>query len=74
MKAIEDLDVDIKKYFLTSNWSVFKPKAIKRRYFSVLKYILKDMGLTYKTKTQRVIVYENEKSKTSSITFITIIE
>jgi len=66
INRINDLDTDIKKYFLTSGWSAFIRKNIKRRYYSILKSLLKEFNISYKTKTYRFIEYEDNKSKSIS--------
>jgi hypothetical protein len=73
LKAIEELEIDIKKYFLTGLWSAYKGKRIKRRYFSLLRSLLKEFNIIYKTKTIRETVFEGDKSKTTN-KLIVIIE
>ena len=50
-KDILDLEVEIKRYFLCSNWTYFKHKNRdwKRKYLSLIKAILKDMKINIKT-------------------------
>lgn len=62
---INALDIDIKKYFLTSSWAAFKSKPIKRRYFSLIRSVLKDLNITYKSKTIRETCFEGSSSKTT---------
>ena len=39
------LEDDIKKYFLCGEWTCFKKKdSCKRRWLSMIKYVVKDMG------------------------------
>ena len=68
IERINELDTDIKKYFLTSKWAAFKSKPIKRRYFSLLKSLLKEFNITYKTQTQRLTNFDGNKSSTSKTT------
>ena len=43
---ILELESDIKKYFICSNWTCFKMKnKINRRWLSFIKYLLKDMHI-----------------------------
>jgi hypothetical protein len=43
---ILELEIDIKQYFICSEWSCFKKKnIIKRRWLSFIKYIFKDMNI-----------------------------
>lgn len=72
LKEIEDLDVDIKKYFLTSKWSAYLRTDIKRRYFSILKSLLKEFDIGYETETQRIISYNSDK-KSKSISIVKVI-
>jgi hypothetical protein len=41
---IFELESDIKKVFICSHWSCFNKKNAKRRYLSIIKYVLKEMG------------------------------
>ena len=42
--AIIHLEDEIKKYFLCGEWTCFKKKSmIKRRWLSMIKYVIKDM-------------------------------
>ena len=70
---ITELEIDIKKYFLTGMWSAYKGKTIKRRYFSLLRSLLKEFNIIYKTKTIRETIFEGDKSKTTN-KLIVIIE
>ena len=54
LKAIEDLDVDIKKYFLITGWKCYKSNDMKRKYYSVLKYLLKEFNIKYKQNTETI--------------------
>lgn len=41
------LEDDIKKFFLCGEWTCFKKKnTVKRRWLSMIKYVVKDMGYT----------------------------
>lgn len=71
---INALDIDIKKYFCISNWSAFKSKPIKRRYYSLLKSIFKDMNIKYKTETHRNTIFDGNNTGTSTtITSVKVI-
>ena len=49
---IIELEDDIKKYFLCGKWTCFKKKeTTKRRWLSMIKYVVNDMG--YQTFTSR---------------------
>ena len=52
LKAIEELDVDIKKYFLTGGWGCYTRKNMKRKYYSVLKYLLKEFNIKHKQESE----------------------
>ena len=54
LKAIEELDVDIKKYFLTSKWACYIKKNMDRKYYSVLKYLLREFNINYEQKTETI--------------------
>jgi hypothetical protein len=41
---ILQLETQIKKYFICSRWSCFLKPEMKRRYLSMIKYLLKEMG------------------------------
>jgi hypothetical protein len=42
---IIELESDIKKYFICGHWNYFKDHTMKRRYLSLIKNIVKHMGL-----------------------------
>jgi len=45
---ILNLENDIKKYFLCGEWTCFKRKSTcKRRWLSMIKYVVKDMGYQF---------------------------
>jgi len=67
--AIINLEDDIKKYFLCGEWSCFKKKDItKRRWLSLIKYVVKDMG--YQTFTSRKNVKYDENIIHDTIYYI----
>ena len=69
---ISELETDIKKYLLTGLWSAYKGKTIKRRYFSLLRSLLKEFNITYKTSILKETLYEGNKSKNISKTRVII--
>jgi hypothetical protein len=61
---IIDLEVDIKKYFKYSRWNYFnnKNRESKRKFFSLIKAILKDMNVKLISSTL-VQQLDNNKKK-----------
>jgi hypothetical protein len=48
---IIELENDIKKYFLCGEWTCFKKKdTVKRRWLSMIKYVVKDMEYNFFNK------------------------
>lgn len=66
IEQISELETEIKKYFLTGLWSAYKGKQIKRRWFSIVRSILKEFNITYKTMTHRETVFQDNKSITTT--------
>ena len=73
LKEIEDLDVDIKKYFLTSMWSAYR-KPLKRKYYSILKNMLKVCEMNYKEKSESYVKKTEGKTFCYTHKFISIVE
>jgi hypothetical protein len=42
---ILELESNIKKYFICGKWNCFTDSNVKRKYLSIIKCLLKDMGL-----------------------------
>lgn len=73
LKAIDNLDVDIKKYFLTSGWNCYSRHNVKRKYYSLLKYLLRELSIEYKeSKMKQIKMLEDGSSKSSTIINVTI--
>ena len=48
--AIIGLEYDIKKYFICGEWTCFKKRdTCKRRWLSMIKYVVKDMGYDFES-------------------------
>ena len=47
---ILELESDIKKYFICGNWTCFVHNDVKRKSLSLIKYLIKDMGLLVMSK------------------------
>lgn len=60
LMAIEELDYDIKKYFLTSRWGCYRRDNLKRKYYSVLQSILKQFNIKYKQYTDIIKIIEKD--------------
>jgi len=57
---------DIKKYYATSTWSVFKNSIdVENIALSIIKSLLKDNNIPYESKTQKIII--NGKKKISTL-------
>jgi hypothetical protein len=63
---ILEMSDDIKKYYATSTWSVFKKSVdVENIALSIIKSLLKDNNVLYESKTQKIIV--NGKKKISTL-------
>lgn len=51
IKKLDDLDVEIKKYYIISGWSCYIKKNLKRKYYSVLKSLLNEFKIENKQYT-----------------------
>jgi len=68
---IYELEPEIKKYFIHSNWTCYKKKdTCKRRWLSLLKYLAKD--LNYKLSSSNIVSKSNIYSQNGTIYFISI--
>jgi hypothetical protein len=72
LKAIEDLDVDIKRYFLTSGWGCYMRPNLKRKYYSVLKYLLRENNINHKQYTKTIKKKVSEGQLLIKQTIVTI--
>jgi len=43
---ILELEPNIKKYFICGKWNCFTDPTVKRKYLSIIKCLLKDMGFS----------------------------
>jgi len=63
------LEDDIKKYFLCGEWTCFKKKdSCKRRWLSMIKYVVKDMG--YQMTSSNIVSKSDDYNHTGTIYFI----
>ena len=68
---IYELEPEIKKYFIHSNWTCYKKKdKCKRRWLSLIKYIVKD--LNYSLSSSNIVSKNNVYSQNGTIYFISI--
>lgn len=68
---ILDLENDIKKYYNCSRWSCYASSNVKKKYLSLIRYVLKTMGYdiiskrkmvdkaTYKKETYYYVIKQN---------------
>lgn len=64
------LENDIKKYFLCGEWTCFKKKdTAKRRWLSMIKYVVKDMG--YQINGSNIVSKTDDYNMNGTIYFIT---
>jgi hypothetical protein len=64
------LENDIKKYFLCGEWTCFKKKdTVKRRWLSMIKYVVKDMG--YQINGSNIVSKTDDYNMNGTIYFIT---
>ena len=66
-KQILELDNDIKKYFKVAAWPAYKNLNTERRYLSIIKYVFKDLGITYESLTCK-LKYQNKIVNTTMYT------
>lgn len=55
---INELELDVKKYFVYSSWSYFNAKNKKRTYMSLLRSIYKTMGYDIAYKSTKIKINE----------------
>jgi len=64
-KKIIELDQEIKKYFRVSTWPAFKQNnTLDRRYLSIVKSIIKNMGINM-THISMKMIYNNNTINTT---------
>ena len=70
-EAILSLEPEIKKYFFCGKWSCFKDPDIKRKYLSLAKNVIKELGylamsarrnIKINDETNNVVVYHIAKN------------
>ena len=61
-KAIDEIGKDIRKYFVTAQWSYYKNIEVKDRHMSLVKSIFRDMGYNV---TQNIQYRSKNLEKTS---------
>ena len=61
INKINSLDTDIKKYFLTSMWSAYR-KPLKRKYYSVLRNMLKVCNINFSERSETVLKKTGNKT------------
>ena len=61
-QAILDLQDDIKRNFVHSKWTCFIRYDLKRQAFSIIKYVLRDMGYLFFGKNLTNIVDGTKKT------------
>lgn len=61
IERINELETDIKKYFLTSKWAAFR-KPLKRKYYSILKNILKACNINYSERSETFLKKTGNKT------------
>jgi len=66
-QQILNLDNDIKKFFKVAAWPAYKNINTERRYLSLVKYILKDLGITFDSLTCK-LKYQNKIVNTTIYT------
>lgn len=66
-QQILNLDQDIKKFFKVAAWPAYKNINTERRYLSLVKYILKDLGITFESLTCK-LKYQNKIVNTTIYT------
>jgi hypothetical protein len=64
-KAILELEPEIKKYFICSDWTCFKGKPVKRKWLSMTKYLIKEMNYTF-IQSRKVEIDDDSPSKTDT--------
>lgn len=52
-KAIIDLEGDIKKYFICGNWSCFRDNQSKRKWLSMIRYLLKNHNYNISSRNKK---------------------
>lgn len=67
---IFELESDIKKVFICSRWTCFIKPDMKRRYLSIVKYVLKEMGFNILPIRKRVS--NNERDTEYHVTNINV--
>jgi len=50
LRRLEEMDGEIRKYYLTSGWVCYSRK-LDRKYYSVLKYMMKEFNINFNQKT-----------------------
>ena len=68
---INNLIIDIKKYFICSTWTCFCKDNVKRIYLSIIKYIMKEMN--YNMIPSRTNI-KNDQGKFINVTIYHIIK
>ena len=67
LRRLEEMDSEIRKYYLTSGWTHNHKKNMKRKYYSILKYMMKECEITCDKQTIKIIDHtkgKNSENKT----------
>jgi len=72
LRRLEEMDSEIRKYYLTGKWTSYQNKNMKRKYYSVLKYMLKDCEKEYEEKSETKIIRNGRTSTSETIKRIEI--
>ena len=66
---INKLETDIKKYFICSSWSCYRNDSIKRKWLTLIKYILKEFNGTLIGKKKNIKINDTIISHTEYFIF-----